>query len=172
MSHTSGHIEAQLQAGVHRFEARNNSQVAGAKELTLAYAEYLALSHFVSHVRQLNVDQSYARVLRLLYDVYAMWLLEKHMRTFYVGGFAVGANFSQAVQQRLLHSCAELKDVAVSVADAIAPPDFALNSVIAKADGLLYENLQTEFMTNAGAFQRPDWWRDVIIPQSQEKSKL
>ncbi|KAM8714913.1 hypothetical protein ACLKA7_002029 [Drosophila subpalustris] len=172
MAHTSGHIEAQLAAGVHRFEARNNAQVAGAKELSLAYAEYFALSRFVGHVRQLNVDQSYARVLRLLYDVYAMWLLEKHMRTFYVGGFAVGAQFSQAVQQRLLQSCAQLKDVAVSVADAIAPPDFALNSVIAKADGLLYENLQNEFMTNEGAFQRPYWWREVIIPQPQEKSKL
>ncbi|KAH8415031.1 hypothetical protein KR215_011197 [Drosophila sulfurigaster] len=172
MAHTSAHIEAQLAAGVHRFEARNNSQVAGAKELSLAYAEYFALSRFVGHVRQLSVAQPYAQVLRLLYDVYAMWLLEKHMTTFYVGGFAVGAAFSTAVQQNLLQSCARLKDVAVSVADAIAPPDFALNSVIARADGLLYENLQNEFMTNAGAFQRPEWWRDVIIPQPQEKSKL
>lgn len=172
MAHTTAHIEAQLAAGVHRFEARNNSQVRGARELSLAYAEYFALRSFVAHVRQLRLEQPYAQVLRTLYDVYALWLLESHMTTFYVGGFAVGGEFASAVQQRLLQSCAQLKDVAVSVADAIAPPDFALNSVIARADGLLYENLQNEFMTNEGAFQRPAWWRDVIISQGQEKSKL
>ncbi|EDV98718.1 GH13470 [Drosophila grimshawi] len=172
MSRTSAHIETQLSSGVHRFEARNNAQVVGARQLSLAFAEYMALSGFVGHVRQLGVEQPYAEVLRLLYDVYAMWLLEQHMTMFYVGGFAVGGAFAGAVQERLLQSCAKLKDVAVSVADAIAPPDFALKSVIARADGLLYENLQNEFMTNEGAFQRPDWWRDVIIPQSQEKSKL
>ncbi|XP_030561904.1 peroxisomal acyl-coenzyme A oxidase 3 [Drosophila novamexicana] len=172
MSRTSAHIEAQLAAGVHPFEARNKSQVMGARELSLAYAEYCALSRFVGHVQQLSLEPPYANVLRVLYDVYAMWLLENHMTTFYVGGFAVGGAFAAAVQERLLQSCAQLKDVAVSVADAIAPPDFALNSIIARADGLLYENLQNEFMTNEGAFQRPAWWRDVIIPQPQEKSKL
>ncbi|ALC39976.1 CG17544, partial [Drosophila busckii] len=170
MRHTAQHMEQQLAAGVHRFEARNNSQVAGARELSLAYAEYFGLSRFVAHVRQLQLDAPYARVLRLLYDVYAMWLLEKHMTSFYVGGFAAGSAFASAVQQRLLQSCAQLKDMAVSVADSIAPPDFALNSIIARADGLLYENLQNEFMTNEGAFQRPSWWRDVIIPQTETKS--
>ncbi|TDG43363.1 hypothetical protein AWZ03_010231 [Drosophila navojoa] len=172
MARTTAHIEAQLAQGVHRFEARNNSQVGGARELSLAYAEYFALRSFVAHVRQLRLEEPYVQVLRTLYDVYALWLLESHMTTFYVGGFAVGGDFASAVQQRLLQSCAQLKDMAVSVADAIAPPDFALNSVIARADGLLYENLQNEFMTNEGAFQRPAWWRDVLIPQGQEKSKL
>lgn len=169
MAHTSAHIEDELAAGGSRFEARNNAQVAGARELSLAYAEYYALTRYVDHVRKLSVEAEYASVLRLLFDVYAMKLLEKHMTTFYVGGFAVGKDFAAAVQRLLLESCLKLKDVAVSVADAISPPDFALNSVIARADGLLYENLQNEFMTNEGAFQRPSWWRDVIIPQAQSK---
>ncbi|KAH8255615.1 hypothetical protein KR038_007327 [Drosophila bunnanda] len=169
MAHTTAHIEGELSAGGSRFDARNNSQVAGARELSLAYAEYYALSRYVDHVRKLSVEAPYASVLRLLFDVYAMWLLEKHMTTFYVGGFAAGKDFAAAVRRLLLDSCLKLKDVAVSVADAISPPDFALNSVIARADGLLYENLQNEFMTNEGAFQRPSWWRDVIIPQAQSK---
>jgi len=169
MAKTTAHIEGQLAAGSSKFEARNNSQVAGARELSLAYAEYYALTRYVDHVSTLTVEAPYASVLRLLFDVYAMWLLEKHMTTFYVGGFAAGRDFSAAVRQLLLDSCLKLKDVAVSVADAISPPDFALNSVIARADGLLYENLQNEFMTNEGAFQRPSWWRDVIIPQAQSK---
>ncbi|XP_034667882.1 peroxisomal acyl-coenzyme A oxidase 3 [Drosophila subobscura] len=172
MAHTTAHIEGELAAGGSKFDARNNSQVAGARQLSLAYAEYFALFRYVEHVRRLQVEPAYGKVLRLLYDVYAMSLLEKHMTTFYVGGFADGKDFAAAVRQLLLDSCLQLKDVAVSVADAIAPPDFALNSVIARADGLLYENLQNEFMTNEGAFQRSSWWRDVIIPQPQEKSKL
>lgn len=172
MKRTQDHIDAELAAGAHSFEARNRSQVTGAKELSLAYAEYFALRSFIAHVQQLKVEQQYTQVLRLMYDVYSLWLLEKHMTAFYVGNFAVGGDFANSVQQRLLQCCAQLKDVAVSVADAIAPPDFALNSVIARADGLLYENLRNQFMTNVGAFQRPAWWRDVIIPQTQEKSKL
>lgn len=172
MSRTHAHIEAQVAAGAHSFEARNTSQVTGAKELSLAYAEYFALRSYVAHVQGLKVEQQYTQVLRLVYDVYSLWLLEKHMTAFYVGGFAVGGDFANDVQRRLLQCCGQLKDVSVSVADALAPPDFALNSVIARSDGLLYENLRNQFMTNEGAFQRPAWWRDVIIPQPQERSKL
>lgn len=74
----------------------------------------------------------------------------------------------------------------MSVADAIAPPDFALNSIIGKSDGMvwllhyvphefafifiilqLYQNLQHEFMTNPGAMERASWWQDVVLPKSK-----
>lgn len=51
------------------------------------------------------------------------------------GGFAHGNVFGDRVRSQLLKYCAEMKDAAVSVADALAPPDFALNSVIGKSDG-------------------------------------
>ncbi|KNC23950.1 hypothetical protein FF38_01008 [Lucilia cuprina] len=166
---TSSRISADIDNGRHRFEARNNSQVYAAREMSIAYAEYYCLSRFVERFRRPDISGEYSKILKLVFDVYGLWCLDKHMTTFYVGGFAHGSKFADLIRSRLLQKCGELKDSAVSVADALAPPDFALNSVIAKSDGLLYENLQSEFMTNSGAFERPPWWRDVIIPQVKSK---
>lgn len=79
-----------------------------------------------------------------------------------------------------------MKKNAVAVADALAPPDFILNSVIGKSDGKvsqlhkytgsdklsitatnlsisqLYENIQHEFMTNPNAMERASWWKEVL----------
>lgn len=53
------------------------------------------------------------------------------------GCFAVGSKFADTVRNELLNCCGKIKDVAVSIVDALAPPDFALNSVIARSDGLV-----------------------------------
>ncbi|CAD6997130.1 peroxisomal acyl-coenzyme A oxidase 3 [Ceratitis capitata] len=169
LNKTSNRVAEDRKTGVHPFDARNNSQVYGARDLSLAYAEYFALSHFRERFRRLTVNSELSQVLELLFTIYSMWCIDRHMTTFYVGGFAKSASFAEAIRSRLLTKCAELKDSAVSVADALAPPDFALNSVIAKSDGLLYENLQREFMTNKGAFERASWWKDIIIPQAKSK---
>lgn len=39
------------------------------------------------------------------------------------------------VKQNILTLCAELKPEAVAIADALAPPDFVLNSVLGMSDG-------------------------------------
>lgn len=57
------------------------------------------------------------------------------MATFYAGGFCVGSDFSDTVRNEMLKVCAETKNFAVSIADAISPPDFILNSVLGKSDG-------------------------------------
>lgn len=64
-----------------------------------------------------------------------MWCIDKHLATFYAGGFCVGSDFSDAVRSELLKEFSETKNVAVSIADAISPPDFILNSVLGKSDG-------------------------------------
>lgn len=53
------------------------------------------------------------------------------------GGYASGPIFADTIRQSLLKHCQDIKDISVSIADALAPPDFALNSVIGKSDGLV-----------------------------------
>lgn len=166
---TANRVAQDIKAGANRFDACNNSQVYGARDLSLGYAEYFALSRFRERFERLDVNSELSQVLELLFAIYSMWCIDRHMSTFYVGGFAKSATFADTIRAQLLAKCSELKDLAVTVADALAPPDFALNSVIAKSDGLLYENLQNEFMTNKGAFERPSWWKDIIIPQVKSK---
>lgn len=166
---TSKLLEEAKSSGKNTFEARNNAQVFAARDLTKAYPEYFALKTFKERCSKSDVSKEIGATLQKTYFIYAYWCLEKHMTSFYEGGFAAGGSFADEVRKTLLEYCSQYKDVSVAVADALAPPDFALDSVIGKADGLLYENLQNEFMTNEGALERPSWWQDVVVKQVKAK---
>uniref|UniRef100_A0A6M2DM39 Acyl-coenzyme A oxidase n=1 Tax=Xenopsylla cheopis TaxID=163159 RepID=A0A6M2DM39_XENCH len=157
--------------GSCNFDARNNAQVYLARDLTKAYAELYAINCYMQRCSKPDVADELKDVLQSLGLIYALWCLDKHLPSFYQGCFASGSTFADLLREGLLHQCACIKDSAVSIADSLAPPDFALNSVIAKSDGKLYQNLQMEFMTNPGALERPDWWRD-ILPSNKIISKL
>lgn len=42
---------------------------------------------------------------------------------------------ADSIKENILMLCAELKPEAVEIADALAPPDFILNSVLGMSDG-------------------------------------
>lgn len=157
-------------ADIDRFKARNDSQVYRARDMSRAYAEYYALKSFRSRCQRADVSVNLQPVLFNVYLIYGMWCIDRHLATFYAGGFAVGPRFADAVRGTLLQACDTFKDSAVSVADALAPPDWVLNSVLGKSDGRLYENIQNVFMTNSGAMERASWWKDII--PTKMKSKL
>lgn len=123
--------------GLNKFEARNNAQVYKARDLARAFAEYYALLSFQNRMDQPDVTDDMKPVLHLLLIVYAFWCLEKHLPTFYQGCFANGDLMADAIRSELVKSCYELKDSSVAIADSLAPPDFALNSVLGKSDGLV-----------------------------------
>lgn len=134
---TSKAMHKSTNNGLNRFEARNDAQVYKARDLSRAFAEYYALMSCNKRVCQPDVGEELLPILYLLLNVYGFWTLEKHLPTFYQGCFATGDGFADTVRSELIRSCSEMKDSAVSVADSLAPPDFALNSVIGKSDGLV-----------------------------------
>lgn len=157
------------QKGACSFEAKNNTQVYKARDLAFIYSEFYAISSFRLRCLKSDVAASVKPVLEQIHRIYGFWVIDRHMVAFYQGSFASGASFAEIIRSNLLSSCQTLKSDAVTVADSLAPPDYVLNSVIAKSDGLLYQNLQNEFMTNPGALERATWWREVLPFQ---KSKL
>ncbi|KAM6909186.1 peroxisomal acyl-coenzyme A oxidase 3 isoform 2-T2 [Xenentodon cancila] len=58
------------------------------------------------------------------------------------------------------HNNSQLKDDAVALVDALAPPDFILNSPIGNADGQIYQNLWSTMMQGTQVLERPSWWRE------------
>lgn len=88
-------------------------------------------------------DQNIKTVLLRLFSLYAISSLNKHhLTTLYRGGFANGALPAQLIQDSLLKLCVDLKDDAISLIDAIAPHDFAMNSVLGASDGQVSTNTQ------------------------------
>lgn len=45
---------------------------------------------------------------------------------------------AEFVKENILILCGELKPEAVTIADALAPPDFVLNSVLGMSDGKVF----------------------------------
>uniref|UniRef100_A0A1L8DZ18 Acyl-coenzyme A oxidase n=1 Tax=Nyssomyia neivai TaxID=330878 RepID=A0A1L8DZ18_9DIPT len=161
-------VRVAKQNGSCSFVAKNNTQVYKAKDLSIIYAEFYAISSFRLRCLKSDVAANVKPVLELIHRIYGLWVIDRHMVAFYQGSFATGSTFAETIRTHLLRSCGALKADAVTVADSLAPPDYVLNSVIAKSDGLLYQNLQNEFMTNPGALERANWWKDVLpFPKSK-----
>lgn len=118
-----------------KFTARNNSQVYKAAVLSRVYAEFTAFSFFWGRIHRENVDGASRDVLEKLGILYGLWCLDKHLAYFYQGDYARGPEMSVLVKDGVLRCCNLLKPDIVGVVDAMAPPDFVLNSVIGKADG-------------------------------------
>lgn len=67
--------------------------------------------------------------------LYALYSLDKHLVYFYEGGYTNGPEFARYVRENILRLCAKIKPDALGVIDALAPPDFVVNSVLGKSDG-------------------------------------
>lgn len=169
MQSISDQMDAEKKERRNAVEAKNRTQVYKASVLVKAYAEYNILKSFPRKLNAEKVDGEMEECLITVYRVYANHSLEKHLIYFYEGEFAKGPEMVSAIRNALLQNCERMKKFCVTIADALAPPDFILNSVIAKADGKLYENLQKELMGAPGGLERPKWWQDVLPIR---KSKL
>lgn len=170
MRSISDQLQREASAGRSTVEAKNNTQVYKASVLAKAYAEYNILKAFPRKLKADSVDNvEMETCLITAFRIYASNSLEKHLIYFYEGEFAQGPGMVSAIRTALLTNCDLMKTYCVTIADALSPPDFILNSVIAKADGKLYANLQSELMSIPGGLERPSWWQDVLPVR---KSKL
>uniref|UniRef100_A0A1A9X084 Acyl-coenzyme A oxidase n=1 Tax=Glossina brevipalpis TaxID=37001 RepID=A0A1A9X084_9MUSC len=156
--------------GLNSFDTRNEMQVFGAQTLAIVYGERTIYQVFHNFVRELS-ESGEKRVLQKLLSLYGCNLIVKHAALFYMGGYF------EKLQMDLYHQAIhlllpEIKPEAVSLADAIAPPDFVLNSALGMSDGNVYQHLQNTIMSTPGVFERPDWWREVTYSNNLGKSKL
>ncbi|KAF2895680.1 hypothetical protein ILUMI_10460 [Ignelater luminosus] len=158
-----------------KFTARNDSQVYKAAILSRVYGEFVALKYYWKRINRNDVEISLRPILETLGILYGLSCLDKHLVYLYQGGFANNHSLSELVKNGILDVCSLLKSDVVAVVDALAPPDFVINSILGKADGKLYEHIQAEFFNNPGAMSRPSWWREIKVdnaPELKIRSKL
>ncbi|KAH3891559.1 hypothetical protein DPMN_015663 [Dreissena polymorpha] len=159
-------LHSQMGSGADSFTARNNSQVYYARSLAIAYIEHTVIERFWRMVQEgkdgSEPSQPIKNVLTRLCSLFGLWRLEKHLSILYQGGYISGPLAPGLIQEALLALCGELKDDAVALVDAIAPPDFILNSPIGMSDGQIYKNLYGAMLQGERALERPHWWRDFV----------
>lgn len=131
---TNNQIEEYKASGADSFKAKNATQVYKARDLSLAFAEYFAIISFKNRFESDNICDL-TPILEQIFTIYGFWSLDKRIATFYIGNFSKGPSFAEHVRSTLVKACGTIKSSAVSIADALSPPDFVLNSVLGKSDG-------------------------------------
>ncbi|XP_063378384.1 peroxisomal acyl-coenzyme A oxidase 3 [Cydia fagiglandana] len=166
LKETHEKYESLLASGLTKFQAKAKCQVYKWQTLTEVYAEYLALLFCWEAIGK--KEKELQPILERLFLLYGLWSLDRHLVELYQGGFASGPALASLVRSGVAELCAALQPDVVGVVDALAPTDFVLNSVLAKSDGKLYQNLQKELFHTPGGMERATWWRDVVTtPQSK-----
>lgn len=163
---TQQRVNQGVQSGLDNFSARNKAQVYRAAILSRVYGEMLVQKYCIIRLTRLVPSNPESRSLALLLEkillLYSLSCLEKHLATLYQGGYCEGPQMADLIRESVLLLCEQLKPEAVSIADALAPPDFVLNSALGRADGKVYESLEQLFRCNPGGMQRAEWWQELI----------
>lgn len=151
------------QNGIDAFTAKNESQTYFARSLSLAFVEHYILEKFWGNLTSTSAnhekaDRSIKNVLEKCFLLYGLWSLEKHLGTLYMAGYFRHEDSGIHLRETILQLCRELKPDAVSLVDAIAPPDFVLNSVLGASDGKVYQHLEVAMSEAPGCYEKPSWW--------------
>jgi acyl-CoA oxidase len=88
-----------------------------------------------------NTDASLSPTLARLLHLTALYFLDKHLVMFYQGGYFSNERAVLLIRETLLELCHELKDESMGLVDAMAGPDYALNSPIGASTGDVYKNV-------------------------------
>ncbi|XP_055600496.1 peroxisomal acyl-coenzyme A oxidase 3 isoform X2 [Uranotaenia lowii] len=149
--------------GKSSFEARNDSQSFYARTLSIAYGERMLLAVAGKFLRNLEEGPEKIAIGRLV-SFYGTNVVLKHIGCFYQGGyFGNIPNALGLLQQSQLNLLSLIKQDAMAIIDAIAPPDFVLNSPLGMSDGEVYKHMETAILQAPEALQRPSWWRDMVF---------
>lgn len=157
---TAEKVATQQTNGSDSFTSKNQSQVYFARTLAIAFIEHYCLDVFWNKLVQ-HQDAEIRTVLTKLMLLYGYWSLEKHLGTLYQGGHCNGDD-GNVIREGILKLCEQLKPEAIALVDAIAPPDFVLNSALGNSDGEVYKHLRSAMMMTPRGFERDDYWKDIV----------
>ncbi|XP_035916187.1 peroxisomal acyl-coenzyme A oxidase 3 [Anopheles stephensi] len=150
------------QQGKSSFEARNEVQSFFARTLSIAYGERMLLFVFAKFLANLEAGPE-RQALERLGSLYGAGTVLRHIGVFYQGGyFSTQSNAMALLQQSVLDLLPTIKRDAIAIVDAIAPPDFIINSPLGMNDGDVYRHMESAIMQAPEALERPKWWRDVV----------
>ena len=80
--------------------------------------------------------------------------MDKHLVVCYQGGYFNTEKPVNLIREMVIELCSEMKDDAIALVDAMAPPDYVLNSVLGDCRGDVYKNLYNAMIQSSGAFDR------------------
>lgn len=152
-------------AGQNDFDVKNNSQLFHAQTLSILYGQHAILSAFMQCIKDPKWGVAEREVLTKLLQLYALSIIEKRMGDLYGGGYASpDSGMHELIREAITKLCKALVPEAVALVDAIAPPDFVMNSPLGMADGEVYKHMEEWIMKDKTNVERPAWWKEICVP--------
>ncbi|UYV61380.1 ACOX3 [Cordylochernes scorpioides] len=159
---SSARVNEQLARRPDLFTAKNNSQVYFCRTLSLLYFELVAINKWLSLLQTPGLDPEILKVLNDIGLLFAQWCLQKRLDILYEGEYCRGPLFGRSLKAAILDLCDRLKPEALALADAVAPPDFVLNSCLGMSDGQTYKHIFSAMKNSKGSQERPSWWKEFV----------
>ncbi|KAF1757214.1 hypothetical protein GCK72_013669 [Caenorhabditis remanei] len=168
---TSSEAKKLKGAGKNSFEVRNEIQVHRAVNLSVAYTEHTMIDWVQKFIEEVE-DVTVKTVLQKVLNLFSLFLLERHLATLYITGYASGGKFGEDLREKLRHAVAELKPESMALVDSIAPDDFILHSALGASDGRAYDHIMEEFRKYTN--EQPKWVCDLaqFLQKRSQTSKL
>lgn len=159
---SSEKLNRELTKSGDAFIARSSTQVYYLRSLAIAYFECDIISRFHKFYTEDPIEPELKSVLSKLNLLFGLWVFEKHISTLYEANH-IPTSFKEPVttiHESILSLCSNLKDDSVSLVDALAPPDFILNSSLGYSDGRIYDHIWEALIENKDALKRPEWYTE------------
>ncbi|KHG20798.1 Peroxisomal acyl-coenzyme A oxidase 1 -like protein [Gossypium arboreum] len=133
-------------------------------EAAVAHVQLIIVSKFIEKLHQDIPGKGVKRQLEILFNVYALSLLHKHLGDFVASGCITPKQGALANEQlRLLYS--QVRPNAIALVDAFNYTDHYLGSVLGRYDGNVYPKLYEEAWKDPlNETVVPDGYHDYIRP--------
>jgi acyl-CoA oxidase len=109
-----------------------------------------------------NTDMSLKPALERIFYLASLHFLDKHLVIFYQGGYFINEQPVALIRESIIELCSEMKNDAIALIDAIAPPDFVLNSSLGSSTGDAYKTVYSMMIQSKGAFERIEFLEEYL----------
>jgi acyl-CoA oxidase len=159
-------LQESLKSGKDLFQARNDNQAFFSKTLAIVFMEREICERFIRKISE-NKDSTLQSAIDRIFYLAALHYLDKHVVLFYQGGYFTGQEGKEVtlIRETILDLCSQMKNDAIGLIDAIAPPDYVLNSALGDSTGLVYKNLYSSMIQSDSAF-RPIEYLDQFMKKT------
>jgi len=141
------------------FTAWNNTQVYYLQTAAKSYGEVFCFTEAAKVFDGCKCEKTKA-VFKKVLDLWVLTRIDEDWGNFRLNDFINNDQY-RFVKELLIDRNLELKDEAVGIIDAIAPPDNVLGSPLGSYDGNLYNKFLNMVMTAPGCYEKVSWWRDI-----------
>ena len=118
---------------------------------------------FIRRIEE-NTDSTLKPALDRILHLSALHFLDKHLLIFYQGGYFNSDKPVTLIRETILELCSQMKNDAIALVDALAPPDYVLNSSLGDSSGNAYKKLYNSMIQSKESLEPIPFLNDFRNP--------